>query len=121
MGKNILLVDDSTIVRKVMRTALERDGFSVLEAADGVDAIAQLEGHSVNAIVCDLSMPRMDGATFLKSLRDIQRHRFTPLVVLSTESRADVKDTLRQLGAQAFITKPCTPSQLIDVMRRLCV
>ncbi len=121
MTKTILLVDDSPIIRNVMRTALERDGFGVLEATDGVDALGQLEGNSVNAIVCDLAMPRMDGMTFLKKLRDIPRHKFTPLLVLSTENRPEVKANLRQLGAQAFIAKPCMPSQLIDALRRLCV
>jgi two-component system chemotaxis response regulator CheY len=121
MSKTILLVDDSPIIRSVMRTALERDGFTVLEASDGVDALRQLGTNSVNAIVSDLAMPRMDGVTFLKSVREIARYKFTPLIVMSTENRGDVKDSLRQLGAQAFIAKPCPPSQLIDALRRLCV
>jgi two-component system, chemotaxis family, chemotaxis protein CheY len=121
MSKTVLMIDDSPVIRKVMRSAMERDGYQVIEAVDGEDALAKLSGVSLSAIVCDLWMPKLNGLEFLKRLRELPRHRFTPLVVLTTESRDDVKQVMKQHGAQAFITKPCTPSQITDALNRLCV
>jgi two-component system, chemotaxis family, chemotaxis protein CheY len=119
MSKTILLIDDSAIIRSVFKAALEREKYRVIEAADGLEALAQLNGQAISVVVCDICMPNMDGPTFLKSMRAIERYRFTPLVVLSTESRADVKGAMKAAGAQAFITKPCQPSRLSDVIKRL--
>jgi two-component system chemotaxis response regulator CheY len=120
VAKTILLIDDSASVRALMRSALERAGYEVDEATDGEDAIERLDGRSLGCILCDLAMPRMDGLSFLRYLRTHPRYRFTPLVVLSTESRPDKKLETRNGGAQAFIHKPCTPSELVDTVKRLC-
>jgi two-component system, chemotaxis family, chemotaxis protein CheY len=113
-------VDDSTSVRTLVRGALERAGYDVLEACDGEDALAQLDGRALGLIVCDLAMPRMDGLAFLRWLRNHPRYRYTPTVVLSTESRDAVREQTRHEGAQAFVQKPFTPSQLVSAVQRLC-
>ena len=118
-AKNVLLVDDSSVVRQVMRFALENDGYGVLEAGDGVAALAMLDGRRISAIVCDLAMPNMDGMTFLKKLRELREYRFTPVVMLTTESRKERKMDAKASGAQAWATKPCQPSQLVDIINRL--
>ncbi len=120
MSHTILLIDDSSIIRSVFRSALERDGFSVLEAGDGAQALVLLDGRAISAVVCDICMPNMDGMTFLKRLRAVERYRFTPLLVLSTESRPEMKQTMKEAGAQAFITKPCPPSRVVDAIKRFC-
>jgi len=117
--KTVLLVDDSPTVRQVMRLALERAGYGVMEAGDGEHALQQLDGRRVSAIVCDLAMPKLDGMSFLKQMRALQHYRFTPVVMLTTESRAERKQDAKQLGAQAWATKPCPPSQLVDIVNRL--
>ncbi len=120
MSHTILLIDDSSIIRSVFRSALEREGFAVLEAGDGTEALAQLNGQAISVVVCDICMPKMDGLAFLKRLRSIERYRFTPLLVLSTESRPEVKQSMKEAGAQAFITKPCPPSRVTDAVKRFC-
>jgi len=117
--KTVLLVDDSPTVRQVMRFALERAGYGVMEAGDGEQALKQLDGRRVSAIVCDLAMPNLDGMSFLKQMRALQNYRFTPVVMLTTESRTERKQDAKQLGAQAWATKPCPPSQLVDIVNRL--
>jgi two-component system, chemotaxis family, chemotaxis protein CheY len=121
MTKTVLMIDDSPVIRRVMRSAMERDGYAVVEAVDGGDAASKLDGRALSAIVCDLWMPRMNGLEFLKFLRDTPRYRFTPLVVLTTESRSEMRQLVKEHGAQAFISKPCTPSQITDALKKLCV
>lgn len=119
MNKTILLVDDSSTVRQVMRIALERANFGVLEAGDGEEALKLLAAHKVALVVCDVAMPRMDGLTFVKAMRAQQAFKFIPVIMLTTESRQDRKDQARENGATAWATKPCPPSQLLDTVNRL--
>lgn len=120
MALPVLLIDDSPSVRTLMRSALEREKFSVVEASDGEDAMDKLDGQTFGLIVSDLSMPRMDGLSFLRWLRLHPRYKFTPLLVLTTETREKVKQSARQMGAQGFLAKPCTPTQLVTAVQRLC-
>jgi len=120
MARTVMVVDDSSGVRTLLRGALERAGFDVVEACDGEEAIEMLDGRALGIVVCDLAMPRMDGLSFLRYLRLHPRYRFTPLVVLSTETRQQVRDDARKQGAQAFLNKPCTPTQLVNAVQRLC-
>lgn len=121
MSRTVLVVDDSTGVRMLVRGALEHAGYEVLEACDGEDALEFLDGRPLGLVVCDLAMPRMDGFSFMRYLRLHPRYRYTPLVVLSTETRQPQRDEARKQGAQAFINKPCTPSQLVGAVQRLCI
>jgi two-component system, chemotaxis family, chemotaxis protein CheY len=121
MPATVLVIDDSPTVRRLFREALERAGYSVSEASDGEDAYEQLDGRPLGLVLCDLAMPRMDGMSFLRLLRNHPRYRFTPLVVLSTETRRERLDAIRAAGAQAFIPKPCRPSDLVDTVQRLCL
>lgn len=120
MARTVMVVDDSSSVRTLVRGALERAGYEVVEAVDGEAAIELLDGRSLGVVVCDLAMPNVDGLSFLRYLRMHPRYRFTPLVVLSTETRQQVRDNARASGAQAFINKPCTPGQLVSAVQRLC-
>ncbi len=121
MNKMVLLVDDSSTVRQVMRFAFEHAGFSVTEADNGEAALAILDGRKIGAVVCDIAMPKLDGLTFLKSMRGLRDYRFTPVVMLTTESRANRKQEAKESGATAWATKPCPPSELVSLVQRLTV
>jgi two-component system, chemotaxis family, chemotaxis protein CheY len=121
MSRTVLVVDDSSGVRTLLRGALEHAGYDVLEAEDGEAAIALLDGRPLGVVVCDLAMPNVDGLAFLRYLRMHPRYRFTPLMVLSTESRPEMRERARAGGAQAFINKPFTPGQLVAAVQRLAV
>lgn len=120
MSKTILLVDDSLSVRTVMRSALEPAGYQVCEAEDGLAALKLLDDQPVQLIVSDSNMPNMDGTSFIKQLRKGGRSRFTPVIMLTTETRSEMRQQFKEAGAQAFLPKPCKPSTLLDAVRRFC-
>ncbi len=121
MSKTIMVIDDSASFRTVVKLALQKAGYAVLEAADGRDALTKLEGTKVNLIVCDVNMPNMDGLTFLKHVKAGATNKFTPVIMLTTESQEAKKAEGRAAGAKAWITKPFQPSQLVDAVNKLCV
>lgn len=122
MSKTVMVIDDSASFRTVVSLALKKAGYAVLEAGDGKDALGKLApATKVNLIVCDVNMPNMDGLTFLKTLRTQAAHKFTPVIMLTTESQEAKKAEGKAAGARAWITKPFQPTQLVDAVNRLCV
>jgi len=120
MPRTVMLIDDARSIRMLMRSALEQKGYAVLEAEDGEAALELLDGRALDAIVCDLNMPRMDGLSFLRYLRNHPSYRRVPVAVLTTETRPEMKAAVRTGGANAFINKPCPPGVFVDVVNRLC-
>lgn len=120
MSKTIMVVDDSGSFRTVVKLALQKAGFAVVEAVDGQDATEKLGTTKPNLIVCDVNMPRMDGLSFARHVKASAVHRFTPMIMLTTESQQSKKDEGRAAGVRAWITKPFQPSQLVDAVQRLC-
>ena len=121
MSKTILIVDDSSSLRQVVNIALTRAGYEVIEAVDGMDGLTKLDGRKINLIVSDVNMPRMDGITFLTNVKQNARYKFTPVIMLTTESQDAKKAEGKAAGARAWITKPFQPSQLVDAVNKLCV
>ena len=119
MSKTVLTVDDSRTMRDMLRLALDRAGYRVVQAVDGLDGLAVLEGEQPDVIVTDINMPRMDGFGFISEVRGEGRHRFTPILVLTTESDAEKKNRARQAGATGWIVKPFDPIKLVDAVRRV--
>ncbi|MBL8305313.1 MAG: response regulator [Rubrivivax sp.] len=121
MAKTVMIVDDSGSFRTVVKLALQKAGYETVEASDGKDAVGKLDGRKLNLIVCDVNMPNMDGLTFLKHLKTTGSYKFTPVIMLTTESQEAKKAEGRAAGARAWITKPFQPSQLVDAVNKLCV
>ena len=121
MAKNIMIVDDSASLRQVVGIALKGAGYEVVEACDGKDALTKLDGRKIHLIISDVNMPNMDGITLVKEVKKLPSYRFTPVIMLTTESQEARKAEGRALGARAWITKPFQPSQLVDAAARLCV
>jgi two-component system, chemotaxis family, chemotaxis protein CheY len=120
LAKTILIVDDSASLRTVVRLALARAGYDVLEAGDGVEGLAQLDKASkVNLIVSDVNMPNMDGISFVKQVKQHARHKFAPVIMLTTEGQDTKKEQGRAAGARAWIVKPFNPPQLLDAVSKL--
>ncbi len=122
MSKTVMVIDDSGSFRTVVKLALQKAGYTVVEAGDGKEALVKLDGLlKVNLIVCDVNMPNMDGLTFLKTVKTQAAYKFTPVIMLTTESQEAKKAEGRAAGAKAWITKPFQPSQLVDAVNKLCV
>ena len=120
MAKTILIVDDSISLRTVVKIALERAGYVVVEAADGVQALAALDkAGKVNLIVTDVNMPNMNGIELLTKVKQHARHKFVPVIMLTTESQSEKKEQGRLGGAKAWIVKPFDPPQLLDAVSKL--
>jgi len=121
MAKTIMVVDDSASIRQVVNLTLKKSGYDVIEATDGRDALSKLTGQKVNLIVCDVNMPNMDGIMFLKSLKSTDAYRFTPVIMLTTESQEARKQEGKAAGARAWVVKPFKPEQMLDAVSKLMV
>jgi len=120
MPKTILIVDDSGSLRQVVKLTLARAGYEVIEAGDGNEALARLDAISkVHLIVSDVNMPNMDGITFVTHVKKHPRHKFAPVVMLTTEGQDAKKEQGRAAGAKAWIVKPFNPPQLLDAVAKL--
>ena len=121
MSKVVLVVDDSPTFRQVVKLALQKSGFEVAEAGDGLQALQSLGDRKLSAIVCDLNMPQMNGFEFVAKLKQSPTHKFVPVIMLTTESRAEYKDQGRAVGVRAWMVKPFQPTQLVDALKRVIV
>ena len=120
MAKTILIVDDSSSLRTVVKMALTRAGYDVLEANDGQEGLTALDkAAKVHLIVSDVNMPNMDGITFVTQVKAHAKHRFTPVVMLTTEGEDEMKNRGRLAGAKAWMVKPFNPPQLLDAVSKL--
>lgn len=116
MPKTILIVDDSASLRQVVSIALRGEGYEVLEAANGKEALAKLDGKKINLIISDVNMPVMDGITFAKEAKKLPAYRFTPIIMLTTEGSEDKKKLGQEAGAKAWIVKPFQPQQMLKAI-----
>jgi two-component system, chemotaxis family, chemotaxis protein CheY len=121
MAKTIMVVDDSASLRQVVGIALKSAGYDVIEAADGQIALGKLGDKKINLIVCDVNMPNMDGITFVRELKQLANHKFTPVIMLTTESQEAKKREGQAAGARAWVVKPFKPEVLLGAVQKLCL
>ncbi len=121
MSKTVMIVDDSESLRQVVNIALSGAGYSVIEAGDGVDALDKLNGKKVHLIICDVNMPNMDGITFVKELKRLPAHKFTPVIMLTTDAHEAKKQEGQAAGARAWVVKPFRPAQMLTAVSKLIV
>lgn len=115
----ILAVDDSNSMRQMVSFTLKQAGHDVTEAADGVEALELAKKSSFNLVISDVNMPKMDGLTLIKHLRTLPSYKFTPLLMLTTESGSDKKQEGKAAGATGWIVKPFNPDQLLSTVNRV--
>lgn len=115
----ILAVDDSASMRQMVSFTLQGAGFKVIEAVDGEDALAKAQTTSVDLVLSDVNMPRMDGITLIKHLRALPHYKFTPILMLTTESASDKKGEGKSAGATGWIVKPFNPDQLLTTIKKV--
>jgi len=106
MGKLIMIVDDSATVRKFVAASLTMQGFTVVAACDGMDALEQLPSGTFDLVITDLNMPNMDGFEFIRSLRENPLYREVPVIILSSLGDRDSMEAGRALGVQSYLMKP---------------
>jgi len=115
----ILVVDDSASMRQMVAFTLKGNGHTVVETADGVEALAKAKSESFNLVITDVNMPNMDGITLTKELRGLSNYRFIPILTLTTESSAEKKMAGKQAGATGWLVKPFNPEQLVATVKKV--
>lgn len=119
MSKTILFIDDSAAVRQVSTVVLKGAGYDIIEAVDGEDGLSKLNGQKIHLIISDVNMPNMDGITFLKEAKKLPAYKFTPIIMLMTESQENKHQESQAAGAKDWITKPFQPAQMLAAVSRL--
>lgn len=119
MGKIIMTADDSASVRQMVGFTLKAQGYEVIEASDGKDALLKLGKQKVDMLITDLNMPNLDGIGLIKGARALPACKFIPIIMLTTESQESKKQEGKAAGATGWIVKPFNPEQLLAVVRKV--
>jgi two-component system, chemotaxis family, chemotaxis protein CheY len=116
----ILAVDDSASMRQMVSFTLKGAGHDVLEASDGAQALSLAKTSSgVDLVISDINMPNMDGIALIRELRALPNFKFTPILMLTTESGVDKKSEGKAAGATGWIVKPFNPDQLLATIAKV--
>jgi two-component system, chemotaxis family, chemotaxis protein CheY len=116
---SILAVDDSASMRQMVAFTLKSAGYDVTEAVDGQDALEKARGRNFDLVLTDQNMPRMDGISLTKKLREDPKFSATPILILTTESSDQMKQAGRSAGATGWLVKPFDPTKLIEVIKKV--
>ena len=116
---SILAVDDSASMRQMVAFTLKGAGFDVVEAENGKVALDKAKGQQFDLVISDVNMPVMDGITLIKELRALTEYKFTPMLMLTTESGDDKKTQGKTAGATGWIVKPFNPDQLLATIKKV--
>ncbi len=115
----ILAVDDSASMRQMVSFTLKGAGHDVVEASDGTEALEIAKKHEVDLVLSDVNMPKMNGIELVKNLRQLPTYKFTPILMLTTESAGDKKMEGKSAGATGWIVKPFNPDQLLSTIKKV--
>jgi two-component system, chemotaxis family, chemotaxis protein CheY len=119
MTKTIMVVDDSTSLRQVVGISLRAAGYDLIEGSDGLDALTKFDGRKIHLIISDLNMPNMDGIGFVKAVKALPRYKFTPIIMLTTESAESKKREGQAAGVRAWVVKPFKPDVILHAVQKL--
>jgi len=118
-NKTILFVDDSASIRTLVKMILEDNGYNVLMSEDGRDAMKFFDGQTIDLVITDLHMPRLNGIELIKEVRRIKDYRFVPILFLTTETKPELKQEAKAAGATGWITKPFDKNKLLQVIKKI--
>lgn len=120
MNKTILIADDSESIRQLLSATLESSGYNVLVGVDGEDALSLLNnGTAVDLVITDLNMPKIDGIGVVKGVRQNDKHKFIPVLLLTTESQMAKKEEAKKAGATGWIVKPFVEEKFLSVVKKV--
>jgi two-component system chemotaxis response regulator CheY len=115
----ILTADDTATMRQMISFTLGSVGHDVLQASDGVEALAMARARKFDLVIADINMPNMDGIALVRSLRGLPEYKFTPILILTTESQTERREQGKDAGATGWIVKPFNPEQLLTVVKKV--
>ena len=115
----IMTVDDTASMRQMISFTLNSVGHKVIEAADGKEALDLAHENKVDLVIADINMPNMDGIELVRSLRNLQDYKLTPILMLTTESQTAKRQEGKSAGATGWIVKPFNPDQLVAIVNKV--
>jgi two-component system, chemotaxis family, chemotaxis protein CheY len=118
MGKTILVAEDFNVSRKIIVSTLTREGFHVIEAADGVEALELFDGRPVDLLITDFNMPRMTGGELVHKVRGLSAYQYLPILLLTTEVREEKLKTAFDGNITGFIKKPFDTTEFLKVVKK---
>jgi two-component system chemotaxis response regulator CheY len=119
MAKRILAVDDSATMRQLVKMTLTPAGYEVVEAQNGYEGLQKATAETFDMVLSDINMPLMTGLELLLNLRKLPQYKFTPIVLLTTESLLTKKEEGKAAGATGWIVKPFEPEKLLAVVTKV--
>jgi len=119
MKKRILVVDDSESIRELVGSTLIEAGFEVVTAIDGEDAFTQLEKEKIDLVLTDLNMPKVDGIMLVKKIREHNKYKYLPTLILTTESETKKRIEAKEAGATGWIVKPFDKERLLKIIKKV--
>jgi len=119
MPKQILIADDSVSIREILAFSLERAGFQVLVANDGLDAVRFFDGRPIDLLLTDYHMPNLNGLELISRVRKLDAYKHLPILVLTTEKQCDIVREAREAGATGWLLKPFSTEKLIQTLRKV--
>lgn len=117
--KRVLVVDDSSTVRRLVGRQLGNQGLEVVEAGDGIEGIQKVKEGNIDCVICDLHLPYKNGIELVREVKSDPQFRDLPIIMFSTEGKQELIAEARQAGAHAWIVKPCDPSVLARTVESL--
>ncbi|MBI5380632.1 MAG: response regulator [Opitutae bacterium] len=120
MSKLVIAVDDSMSIRETVRLTLQSAGYEVMTAEDGLIGYNLCQKQKADLIVTDLNMPNLDGIQLIARLRALPQYKFTPILMLTTESQEEKKVAGKKAGATGWIVKPFDPARFVAVIQKVC-
>ena len=117
---NIFIVDDSATTRASVEYTLTNEGYSVISCVSGPEALQKIGSYNnkIDMFILDINMPEMDGITLIYEIRKIDKCKYTPILMLTTESQDSKKIEGKNAGASGWFVKPFNPEQLLSVAKR---
>lgn len=115
---HILAVDDAKVIRLMVQSTLEREGHTVTLAENGREALNFARDNTVDLVITDLNMPIMNGMVLAAALRNLDEHRFTPILIMTTENSDYKKSKAKSSGASGWIQKPVDPERLLKAVKK---
>ena len=115
----VLIVDDSNSIRDMLCFTLNHAGYQTVDAKDGFEGLNKAQNENFDLVISDVNMPKMDGITLCTELRKLANFKFTPILMLTTESSAEMKMRGKSAGATGWLVKPFNPDKLLATIKRV--
>ena len=117
--KNVLVVDDSEMVLKVLSFMIKKAGYTILSAVDGKNALEFFDGRDIDLVITDLNMPNMDGSELISEIRSKEYYRHIPIVLFSSGSEENQKKILKTSGATLLFDKNSIQEKMIPTIKKM--